>query len=65
MRFSCPWNSADQVKWETSKWVDQYNKTRFHSAIRYVTPKEAEEAFHASLNAAKKSSLIIELETLP
>ena len=38
------------------KWVDRYNKTRLHSAIGYLTPNEAEEAFHASLNADEKAA---------
>ncbi len=45
-----------QVEWETLKWVDWYNKTRLHSAIGYVTPHEAEEAFYASLKADPKAA---------
>ena len=56
IKFLGPWKSVGQVEWETLKWVDWYNKTRLHSAIGYVTPNEAEEAFYASLNAAEKAA---------
>ena len=56
IKFLGPWKSVGQVEWETLKWVDWYNKTRLHSAIGYVTPNEAEEAFYASLNAADISA---------
>ena len=50
------WKSVGQVEWETLKWVDWYNNTRLHSAIGYITPNEAEEAFHETLNAAEKAA---------
>ncbi len=53
IKFRGPWKSVGQVEWGTLKWVDWYNNTRLHSAIGYVTPKEAEEAFDASLNDAE------------
>nr|WP_234853282.1 IS3 family transposase [Paracoccus everestensis] len=56
IKFLGPWKSVGPVEWETLKWVDWYNKTRLHSAIGYVTPNEAEEAFYASLNAAEKAA---------
>ena len=56
IKFLGPWKSVGQVEWETLKWVDWYNKTRLHSAIGYITPQEAEEAFYASLNAAEKAA---------
>ena len=56
IKFLGPWKSVGQVEWETLKWVDWYNNTRLHSAIGYVTPNEAEEAFYASLNAAEKAA---------
>ena len=54
IKFLGPWKSVGQVEWETFKWVDWYNNTRLHSAIGYITPHEAEEAFNARLNAAEK-----------
>ena len=54
IKFLGPWKSVGQVEWETLKWVDWYNNTRLHSAIGYVTPQEAEEAFYANLNALDK-----------
>lgn len=54
IKFLGPWKSVGQVEWETLKWVDWYNNTRLHSAIGYVTPQEAEEAFYARLNAVEK-----------
>lgn len=56
IKFLGPWKSVGQVEWETLKWVDWYNKTRLHSAIGYITPNEAEEAFYASLNADEKAA---------
>ena len=56
IKFLRPWKAVGQVEWETLKWVDWHNNTRLHSAIGYVTPKEAEEAFYANLNAAEKAA---------
>ncbi|MFT7593879.1 MAG: putative transposase [Paracoccaceae bacterium] len=43
-----------RVEWETLKWVNWHNTERLHSAIGYITPQEAEEAFYANLNALDK-----------
>ena len=56
IKFLGPWKSVGQVEWETLKWVDWYNNTRLHSAIGYITPQEAEEAFYATLNADEKAA---------
>lgn len=56
IKFLGPWKTVGQVEWETLKWVDWYNKSRLHSAIGYVTPNEAEEAFYASLNTGEKAA---------
>ena len=56
IKFLGPWKSVCQVEWETLKWVDWYNKTRLHSAIGYITPSEAEEAFYANLNVDEKAA---------
>ncbi len=56
IKFLGPRKSVGQVEWETLKWVDWYNNTRLHSAIGYITPNEAEEAFYANLNAAEKAA---------
>ncbi|RCW77108.1 transposase InsO family protein [Paracoccus lutimaris] len=56
IKFLGPWKSVGQVEWETLKWVDWYNNTRLHSAIGYVTPNEAEEAFYAALNNVEKAA---------
>ncbi len=56
INFLGPWKSTGQVELETLKWVDWYNTGRLHSAIGYLTPQEAEEDFHASLNAAEKAA---------
>ena len=56
IKFLGPWKSVGQVEWETLKWVDWYNNTRLHSAIGYITPQEAEEAFYASLNVDEKAA---------
>ena len=54
INFLGPWKSVGQVEWETLKWVNWYNTERLHSAIGYVTPQEAEEAFYANLNTLDK-----------
>lgn len=56
IKFLGPWRSVGQVEWEALKWVDWYNNTRLHSAIGYITPNEAEEAFYANLNADQKAT---------
>lgn len=56
INFLGPWKSVSQVEWETLKWVDWYNTERLHSAIGYVTPQEAEEAFYGNLSAAGKAA---------
>jgi len=54
INFLGPWKTVGQVEWETLKWVNWYNTERLHSAIGYVTPQEAEEAFYANMNALDK-----------
>nr|WP_246057880.1 IS3 family transposase [Arenibacterium halophilum] len=56
IKFLGPWKSAAQVEWETLKWVDSYDNTRLHSAIGYITPNEAEEAYHTCLSTAEKAA---------
>jgi transposase InsO family protein len=56
INFLGPWKSVSQVEWEALKWVDWYNTDRLHSAIGYVTPQEAEEAFYENLNAPEKAA---------
>ena len=56
IKFLGPWKSVGHVEWETLKWVDWYNNARLHSAIGYVTPNEAEEAFYAALNNVEKAA---------
>ncbi|MEV8465469.1 integrase core domain-containing protein [Fluviibacterium sp. DFM31] len=56
IKFLGPWKSVGQVEWETLKWGDCYNNTHPHSAIGDVAPQEAEEAFHAGLNAVRKAA---------
>ena len=56
INFLGPWKSMAQVEWETLKWVAWYNAERLHSAIGYITPNEAEDAFYAALNAHDKAA---------
>ena len=56
INFLGPWKSMAQVEWETLKWVAWYNEERLHSAIGYITPNEAEDAFYAALNAHDKAA---------
>lgn len=56
INFLGQWKSTAQVEWETLKWVDWCNTDRLHSAIGYVTPEEAEEAFYENLNADEKAA---------
>ena len=59
INFLGPWKSMAQVEWETLKWVNWYNSERLHSAIGYVTPQEAEEAFYENLNADEKAAQLL------
>jgi transposase InsO family protein len=54
INFLGPWKTVGRVEWETLKWVNWYNNERLHSAIGYVTPQEAEEAFYANMNDLDK-----------
>jgi len=54
IKFLGPWKTVGRVEWETLKWVNWYNTERLHSAIGYVTPQEAEEAFYENLNTLDK-----------
>ena len=46
-----PSKSVARVEWETLNWVDWYNRQRLLEPMGYITPNEAEEDFHANLNA--------------
>lgn len=52
-KLMAPWKSVSRLEWETAKWVHWYNTTRIHSAIGYITPTEAEEAFYENLKSQK------------
>ena len=54
INFLGPWKTVSRVEWETLKWVNWYNTERLHSAIGYITPQEAEEAFYETLNDLDK-----------
>ena len=54
INFLGPWKSVAQVEWDTLKWVSWYNTERLFSAIGYITPHEAEEAFYEAMNAHDK-----------
>lgn len=56
INFMAPWKSVGQIEWETMAWVSWYNSERLHSAIGYVPPQEAEEAFYESLNEDQKAA---------
>ena len=43
------------VEWQTLKWVHWFNTKRLHSAIGYVTPKQAEDSFYAKLDSTNKA----------
>jgi len=56
INFLGPWKSMAQVEWETLNWVAWYNDERLHSAIGYITPNEAEDAFYAALDTHDKAA---------
>lgn len=56
INFMGPWKSMGQIEWQTMAWVNWYNSERLHSAIGYVPPQEAEEAFYKSLNEDQKAA---------
>lgn len=45
-----------QVEWQTLKWIDWYNGERLHSAIGYLSPNQAEEAFYEDMNLHAKAA---------
>ena len=51
-----PWKSMAQVEWQTLTWVHWFNAKRLHGAIGYVTPNQAEDDFHASLDNTNKAA---------
>lgn len=59
IKFPSPWKSVGEVDWGTPKRVDWYNNEHLHSAIGYITPQKAEEAFYASLNADEKGAQLL------
>jgi hypothetical protein len=59
INFLGPWKSVGQVEWETCKRVDWRNAGRLHSAIGYLTPQVAEEAFRDTLNADEKAARLL------
>ena len=56
INFMGPWKSVAQLEWEVCKWVDWYNSKRLHSAIRYQTPKQAEETFWSDIETTQKAA---------
>lgn len=56
INFLGPWKSTGQVEWETLNWVNWYDTERLHSAIGYITPQEAEEAFYTNMSAHDKAA---------
>ena len=51
-----PSKSMAQLEWQTLNWVAWYNAERLHSALRYSTPNETEEAFHTNPNLHDKAA---------
>ncbi len=51
-----PWRSFEAVEFAALEWFDWFNNIRLHSAIGYVTPQEAEEAFCHALNAENEAA---------
>ena len=49
-----PWKTKGQLKWETMKWVDWYNKDRLHGVIGCQTPNEKVNAFRQQNNEIEK-----------
>ena len=56
INFMGSWKSVGQIEWENMVWDSWYNSERVHSAIGYVPPQEAEEAFYESLNQDQKAA---------
>jgi len=52
------WKSVARIGWKTLKWVGWHNTGRLHSAVGYVVPQEAEEAFHENLTERKRRPTI-------
>lgn len=50
------WKSANDVEWDTLKWVHWYNTKRLLSSIRYRPPNEAEHDYYAQLQQLNKAA---------
>ncbi len=46
VKIDDPFRSADNLELATLPWVHGFNENRLHSAIGYLTPIEAEHAYH-------------------
>lgn len=49
-----PLKSIDDVEWVTLSWVDWFNSSRLHTALRDVPPDEFEAGHYAGLNSPSR-----------
>lgn len=50
-----PWKSADQIEWQTLRWVHWFNTKRLHGAIGCIIYNQVEQLFYAHLNTTNKA----------
>lgn len=56
IKHKAPWKTAQQLEWETLKWVHWYNHKRIMQPIGYITPNEKEEKYYENLNITVKKA---------
>lgn len=48
-----PWDSKEQVEWETMQWSEWFNKERLLEPLGYITSIEAKERYEQALKSDK------------
>jgi len=50
------WKGEGEIRKELNKWVQYYNRSYLHSALRYSTPVEVEEEYFRKYASEPKAA---------